>query len=191
MDRLKTPRLRDLIETLDDLIVERLSVKNNSRWKPIHFRKPTHTAPLSSEEVHLFVQGELQIIPHWPALLASTGTPTRLNITKAYFTRVHPLHPFLDRQQFQDQVSSPGLDQLLIDNPAFSALYHAVMALGSQYCQEGSFEPGVGKAWELFQVSLGHMADLIAPRESFESLQVCHLHRCRDACLISLLKTST
>ncbi|KAI8649618.1 Fungal-trans domain-containing protein [Fusarium keratoplasticum] len=144
-DRLKTPRLRELIETLDDLIVERLSVKNNSRWSPIHFRKPTHTAPLSSEEVHLFVQ--------------------------AYFTRVHPLHPFLDRQQFQDQVLSPGLDQLLIDSPAFSALYHAVMALGSQYCQEGSFEPGVGKAWELFQMSLGHMADLIAPRESFESLQ--------------------
>ncbi|KAL6364247.1 hypothetical protein LRP88_02164 [Fusarium phalaenopsidis] len=113
-----------------------------------------------------------RILQSGPQDLLLCHEPFVVKVSNAYFTRVHPLHPFLDRQQFQDQVSSPGLNQLLIDNPAFSALYHAVMALGSQYCQEGSFEPGVGKAWELFQVSLGHMADLIAPRESFESLQI-------------------
>ncbi|KAK2684476.1 hypothetical protein QWA68_016280, partial [Fusarium oxysporum] len=132
-ERVETPRLRELIENLDNLLVERLI--------------PTG-------------------LPFW---LARDSNKTKQDI--AYFKRVHPIYPFLDRQQFQGQALNPDLDQLLEASPAFSALYHTVLALGSQYCQGGSFEPGVGKAWDLFQVSLGHIADLIVPRESFENLQ--------------------
>lgn len=63
--------------------------------------------------------------------------------------------------------------QTLPHNPVFSGLYHSVLALGSQFLLGGgAFEPGKGRSWELFQVALSHMADIILPRESIENVQV-------------------
>ncbi|KAE8131080.1 cytochrome P450 [Aspergillus pseudotamarii] len=88
-----------------------------------------------------------------------------------YFKRIHPMYPFLDRQSFEETAFSATLTQTLETTPAFSALYHAVLALGCQYHDGGSFDPGKGKAWKFFQMSLGLMADILVPRESLLSLQ--------------------
>ena len=89
-----------------------------------------------------------------------------------YWENVHPLYPFLDRVDFTRKSTSTSLFHVISSDPVFSALYHAVLALGCQYLEEGSFEPGKGKAWDLFQISLGNLADIIAPRGSITNLQV-------------------
>lgn len=91
----------------------------------------------------------------------------------AFFKNLHPVYPFLDREEFETQANNPTLMETLPQNPVFSALYHSILALGSQFIQGGSFEPGKGRSWEFFQVALSHMADIILPRESIESVQVC------------------
>ena len=93
------------------------------------------------------------------------------NILIVYFKRIHPMYPFLDRQSFEETAFSTNLAQTLETTPAFSALYHAVLALGCQYHDGGSFDPGKGKAWKFFQMSLGLMADILVPRESLLNLQ--------------------
>lgn len=81
------------------------------------------------------------------------------------------MYPFLDRQSFEETAFSATLAQTLDTSPAFSALYHAVLALGCQYHDGGSFDPGKGKAWKFFQMSLGLMADILVPPESLLNLQ--------------------
>lgn len=95
------------------------------------------------------------------------------NTLVAYFTDLHPVYPFLDRDEFEAEASSPDLEDGLSQNPAFSALYHSILALGSHLLQGGSFQAGEGRSWELFQVAQSHMTDIILPHESIESVQVC------------------
>ncbi|KAJ8098167.1 fungal-specific transcription factor domain-containing protein [Lipomyces tetrasporus] len=139
-------RLRDVVKRLDDFILSRLGITDGSSWPPIHFQKPSKNEWIAPEEATSYIQ--------------------------AFFTNIYPVYPFLDREEFETQVFSPTLMESLVHNPVFSALYHSVLALGSQFCQGGTFEPGQGRAWELFQVALSHMADLILPRESVESVQL-------------------
>lgn len=61
---------------------------------------------------------------------------------------------------------------------AFSALYHAVLALGCQYHDGGAFDPGSGKAWKLFQVALGLVPDILVPKKALISLQVRYCGDC-------------
>lgn len=60
---------------------------------------------------------------------------------------------------------------MLAQNKAWSALYHAVLALGCQRDGGGSFEPGTGKAWELFSASLALFPELLAMPDSLTMLQ--------------------
>ncbi|CAM1504843.1 Fc.00g024340.m01.CDS01 [Cosmosporella sp. VM-42] len=89
----------------------------------------------------------------------------------AYFERVHPLHPHLNRASFESTSSSAELPSLLSENKSFSALYHAVLALGCLYYGGGSFEPGKGQAWQLFSVSLALFPDLVQSHDSLLVLQ--------------------
>ncbi|KAL1853347.1 hypothetical protein Plec18170_005344 [Paecilomyces lecythidis] len=89
----------------------------------------------------------------------------------SYFEHVHPLYPFLDRQSFEAQVFNTNLQQLLSTSAPFSALYHTVLALGCQYQEGGTFDPGQGKAWKLFQISLGLFPDVLVPRETLVNVQ--------------------
>lgn len=82
------------------------------------------------------------------------------------------MYPFLDREDFEARALGPYLDEALSFDPAFSALYHGVLALGSQFVDGGSFEPGPGRAWRLFRVSLGSLSDVLAPPVSLVNLQV-------------------
>jgi hypothetical protein len=85
---------------------------------------------------------------------------------------LHPVYPFLDQEEFTSRAFSSQLFEILQLSPAFSALYHAILALGCQYHKGGSFEPGSGSAWKIFQVCLGHMAEILVPPYSLVDLQV-------------------
>ncbi|KAI1486758.1 hypothetical protein F5X96DRAFT_214616 [Biscogniauxia mediterranea] len=90
---------------------------------------------------------------------------------EAYFQRVHPVHPFLDRRSFEETISSPNFSKELSQNKAFSALYHAVLALGCQVSGGGSFEPGKGEAWRLFSAAAAVYPDLLTLPDSIMILQ--------------------
>ncbi|RXG42306.1 hypothetical protein VDGE_09577 [Verticillium dahliae] len=143
--RMGSAHLRELIEKLDNIIVERLSLTRPSPWTRIQFMKPPKGPQVTPDEARDYI--------------------------RAYFENLHPVYPFLDRDIFETKALSPQLPHVLDQNPIFSALYHAVLALGSQFFRQGTYSPGTGKSWELFQVSLGHMAEIILPRESLENVQ--------------------
>jgi hypothetical protein len=93
-----------------------------------------------------------------------------------YFDHVHPLFPFLVRKDFEQQILDHGNQDLLEQDTPFHVLYHAIQATGSQYCGQGAFEPGIGKAWVLFQTALDRLDELLGSRPCLESVQVCHSH---------------
>jgi hypothetical protein len=86
------------------------------------------------------------------------------------------MYPFLDRKVFEQKAFGAQLPNHLATNLAFSALYHTVLALGCQYTEGGSFDPGKGKAWKPFQVALGLISDVLLPSESLLNVQVSLLH---------------
>ncbi|PSS23173.1 hypothetical protein M430DRAFT_135842 [Amorphotheca resinae ATCC 22711] len=89
---------------------------------------------------------------------------------KAYFEHVHPIYPFLDQEAFQTRASSLQHSQVPTDK-AWPALYHAVLALGCQYHDGGSFEPWRGEAWRYFEVSLSLAPDLLIIKPSLMTVQ--------------------
>ncbi|KAF6518502.1 hypothetical protein HZS61_002580 [Fusarium oxysporum f. sp. conglutinans] len=88
-----------------------------------------------------------------------------------YYEQVHPLFPHLDRESFHSTVSSGKLSEILISDTAFSALYYSVLALGCLFDGGGSFEPGKGKAWDLFSVALALLPGLRKSPNSLVALQ--------------------
>ncbi|OIW26279.1 hypothetical protein CONLIGDRAFT_468147 [Coniochaeta ligniaria NRRL 30616] len=66
---------------------------------------------------------------------------------KAYFENVHPQFPFLDRAKFEKRAADPGLSEYLNSNRPFSALYHAVLALGCQYLYDKTLDPVTVDSW--------------------------------------------
>lgn len=51
------------------------------------------------------------------------------NQPPAYFDNIHPIYPFLDREDFEQALASGGAH---VEKTRFLALYYAVLALGSQ-----------------------------------------------------------
>ncbi|KLJ09245.1 hypothetical protein EMPG_15334 [Blastomyces silverae] len=143
--KISNSRVQDVVQRLDDFILNRLGIPDASSWPPINFHKPVKTERITPEEATGYIQ--------------------------AFFVNLHPVYPFLDREEFEAQAFDPNLTTVLHHNPVFSALYHCVLALGSQFLGCGTFEPGKGRSWELFQVAISHMSDIIIPRESIESVQ--------------------
>lgn len=82
---------------------------------------------------------------------------------ESYFAQVHPMYPFLNRKIFEEKASSPHMSLLLETNVAWSALYHGVLALGSQFHDKGDFFPEKGLSWQLFRQALGTMPHLVGP----------------------------
>ncbi|EFQ96656.1 hypothetical protein MGYG_08579 [Nannizzia gypsea CBS 118893] len=110
---------------------------------------------------------KLRQLPETPEVTAAEADA----YIEAYFENLHPLYPFLDRQEFASLTRELRIKAAGDTNKSLSALYHAVLALGSQYCDGGSFVPGSGKSWGLFQISLRHLSDLIVPAYSLLKLQ--------------------
>ncbi|EGU81792.1 hypothetical protein FOXB_07694 [Fusarium oxysporum f. sp. conglutinans Fo5176] len=76
-----------------------------------------------------------------------------------------------NRETFDSTIASPNFSTTLVNDTAFSALYHSVLALGSLHDGGGSFEPGKGKAWELLSVALAKVPDLPKAKNSLVALQ--------------------
>ncbi|KAL3256621.1 hypothetical protein ABHI18_007455 [Aspergillus niger] len=143
--RLGNDRLRELVEAIESVIRSRLLAEGPSAISLVTFGKPSDTENVPLDKTRLYVN--------------------------TYFHQLHPIYPFLNRKQFEDKVFGPNLSEALASSCAFSALYHTILALGCQYHEGGAFDPGNGKAWKLFQVSLGLVSDILIPREALMSLQ--------------------
>ncbi|RAK95596.1 fungal specific transcription factor domain-containing protein [Aspergillus ibericus CBS 121593] len=88
-----------------------------------------------------------------------------------YFEHVHPLYPFLDRNDFKNHAFDNELADHLTSNAPFSALYPTVLALDCLYVQGGSFDTGKGKAWRIFQHALGLFPEILLPPEALLDVQ--------------------
>ncbi|KAB8230930.1 transcription factor domain-containing protein [Aspergillus alliaceus] len=143
--KLGNNRLEELVENIEAIIEGRITARGTASVSPVTFKKPRSSIRTSEEMARVYVD--------------------------VYFQRIHPMYPFLDRQSFEKTAYAPDLAQTLENDAPFSALYHAVLALGCQYHDGGAFDPGMGKAWKFFQMSLGLMADILVPRESLSNLQ--------------------
>ncbi|RKL04522.1 hypothetical protein BFJ68_g11123 [Fusarium oxysporum] len=109
---------------------------------------------------------------HLPELgLSSLDYSSAAKYIAIYYEQVHPLFPHLDRETFDSTIASPNFSTILVNDTAFSALYHSVLALGSLHDGGGSFEPGKGKAWELLSVALAKVPDLPKAKNSLVALQ--------------------
>lgn len=64
------------------------------------------------------------------------------------------MYPFLDRDEFETRASASISAAGHINELAWTALYHTVLALGCEFDDGGSFTPGEGEAWGLFKVAL-------------------------------------
>ncbi|KAL1990980.1 hypothetical protein VTN49DRAFT_5484 [Thermomyces lanuginosus] len=143
-ERLGHNKLNELIDMIGAAINARMNRGANS-GAMIRFKSPSTPEHTSPEAAARYIQ--------------------------AYFDQVHPLYPFLERKDFEEKAFSSQLPDYLAASPAFSALYHTVLALGCQYIEGGSFEPGKGKAWKLYQTSLGLFSDVLLPKEDLTNLQ--------------------
>ncbi|CAP91852.1 Pc13g07830 [Penicillium rubens Wisconsin 54-1255] len=144
VSRIGTDVLTELVEDLETLLVSRVCSQNDSSSSTIEFQSPLASVNVTSSEAEAYIG--------------------------AYFDRVHPIYPFLDLQVFTSHTANchTGTSEC---SKACSAVYHAVLALGSQYHQGGSFMPGSGKAWSIFQLCLGAIPDILVPPCSLTKLQ--------------------
>lgn len=84
---------------------------------------------------------------------------------------MHPVHPFLDRDQFKSIALGPQVEQKLATNKAWSALFYSILALGSQYHDGGSFQPANNIAWKFFATSLALFPDLLITKATLVIVQ--------------------
>lgn len=89
----------------------------------------------------------------------------------AYFEHVDPIHPFLDRRRFESIALSPNLSDKLASDKSWSALFYAVLALGSQYHDGGSYEPTKSGSWRFFGTALAIFPDLLISRTTLNTVQ--------------------
>ncbi|KAG5982364.1 hypothetical protein E4U55_001994 [Claviceps digitariae] len=143
--KIGSDRLKTLIHKIDTLIKERVRGRASSTWTRIHFTKPQQQVVIYKDVADRYID--------------------------AYFKFVHPVYPFLDRDEFTSRTVSHDDASSAPEDKTFSALYYSVLALGSQYVDGGTFQPGQGVTWNLFQTALGYVADVIVPKETLINLQ--------------------
>lgn len=95
-----------------------------------------------------------------------------LSLTQpAYFEHIDPLHPFLERHSFESIAFSPHLSKELASDKSWSALFYAVLALGSQYHDGGSYQPSKNGSWRFFATALAIFPDLLITRTTLNTVQ--------------------
>lgn len=90
---------------------------------------------------------------------------------------MHPAYPFLQRHEFEKALDNRR-SHFCEEDPQYSALYHAVLALGCQRKGGGSFQSGQGAAWTLFQVALDMLPEILTSKETLVHAQVRLLSAC-------------
>ncbi|KAL5586772.1 hypothetical protein FOBRF1_016642 [Fusarium oxysporum] len=101
----------------------------------------------------------------------SLSQQSRLDYLESYFDQVHPLYPFLDRASFENRARSSRVGDILSTDPAWCALHHAVLALGSLYHECGSFNAFAGTAWDIFRISLALLPRLVFGQRNLLTVQ--------------------
>lgn len=89
----------------------------------------------------------------------------------AYFEHIHPIHSFLDRNQFESIARSPRLNDKLTADKSWSALFYAVLALGSQYHDGGGYQPAKTISWRFFATALALFPDLLITKPTLMTVQ--------------------
>lgn len=158
-------KLRDVINNIASLVEQRIDASGKSSGSSISFKPPSSPVHLSAESASSYINGYLSLLP-------SLNAPGILTSGLAYFEHVNPVYPTLDEDDFRFQASEPRLQGCLLASPPFSALYHAVLALGCQYEEGGTFDPGKGRSWKLFQISLSLIPEVLTPKETLINVQV-------------------
>ncbi|CAH0020600.1 unnamed protein product [Clonostachys rhizophaga] len=146
--RLGNDSVNEVVGRISNVVRSRLSKRPESGQNPIQ------SAVSRNHSVELF-----------------TDRVAAKKYIQLYFERVHPLLPFLERASFESVALSNNLDEVLTNSKPWVCLYHAVLALGSQYDGEGSFEPCTGKAWKIFAVSLAYFPELLLHNDSLPTLE--------------------
>ncbi|KAJ5382386.1 hypothetical protein N7517_000297 [Penicillium concentricum] len=145
VSRIGTDVVAELVEDLENFLVSRVCSTHDSSSSMIEFQPPLTSVDVTPSEAAAYID--------------------------AYFDQVHHIYPFLDVQEFTSHTTNCQRTGTSKCSKACSAIYHAVLALGSQYHQGGSFIPGSGKAWTIFQFCLGIMPDILVPPYSLTKLQ--------------------
>lgn len=143
--QLQNTKVDELLGQISSLVQSRLPRHDTASAKPLQLATENRGIILSASEANFYLE--------------------------AYFTRAHPIYPFLDRKAFEDTLLAPNCSQELQHNKAWLALYNAVLAMGCQLCGEGSYQPGKGKSWELFSTSMSVFTDLLSLPDSILVLQ--------------------
>jgi hypothetical protein len=157
-------KLRALLETISTAVAERMNATGGLSPSMIKFQKPAAPAQISPADARLFIDCMVHPVDQHCCTIS--------NPTLAYFDKIHPIFPFLHQDKFEKLAYAPELSHILTTDAQFTALYHAVLALGSQYHDGGTFDPGKGATWRLFQVSLGLLPELLLPQENLTTVQV-------------------
>jgi hypothetical protein len=180
--RLQNTKVNDLVKRVAEVISLRLRSSPQSATGSILGRSNDQQILVDQDTAATYVKGmhscspTLSLLQHLSVsvfllLPGDSDADQFLFIETAYFERVHPFYPFLDQTAFERTLADRDLPQRLSTNKAFSALYHSVLALGSQYCGCGSFEPGKSRAWQLFSVALALFSELLTLPDSLLILQ--------------------
>lgn len=160
-NRLGSSILTELVQDLEDLLVTRVCAMKET--PKIEFKPPREKAKITPSDFLSYTDCEFDFkFNKWDYPLTRT----------AYFEKIHPLYPFLDKQEFISHNAECQRNGTSECSKVCSALYHAVLAIGSQYHGGATFEAGLGLSWNLFQSSLGLMPDILAPPYSLIKLQV-------------------
>ncbi|SCO90227.1 uncharacterized protein FRV6_14355 [Fusarium oxysporum] len=119
--------------------------------------------PSGTETMHAANQMVSTTPVDYPVIMA--------NEQDAYFDQVHPLYPFLDRASFENRARSSRVGDVRSADPAWCALYHAVLGLGSLYHESGSFNAFSGTASDIFRVSLALFPRMIFGQTNLVTVQ--------------------
>ncbi|TVY48402.1 putative transcriptional regulatory protein [Lachnellula occidentalis] len=130
-------------------------------------RMRTHTQARRNANKTSFVEARLDKADHLPVPAQEAERYARFT---AYFEHIHPMYPFLNQKRFEEKVSGLQTGSLQKDI-AWSALYHGVLALGSQFHNKGDFTPEKGLSWQLFKSALGLMPNSVGPDATLVNVQ--------------------
>ncbi|KAL4812201.1 fungal-specific transcription factor domain-containing protein [Aspergillus spinulosporus] len=142
-------RLEHLLEAIRAVIAARLKSAS-----PLVTSGVAGDTGLGAENMHRLVKG--------PAVEEYIST---------YMELVHPFFPFLCSKGFQERAAAPSLIQDLAASKSWACLYYAVVAVGCQYCDGGSYEARGGTSWAYFEQAMSYSKDLHYPRISLTSVQ--------------------
>ncbi|CAO2657982.1 Nn.00g072420.m01.CDS01 [Neocucurbitaria sp. VM-36] len=93
------------------------------------------------------------------------------NYVQTYFDNIHPIYNFLERSQFDTIALGPDLNNRLTADKSWSALFYAVLALGSQYHDGGSYQPAKTVSWQFFTTALALFPDLLITKATLATVQ--------------------